>query len=263
MRQPQVLPAWASTAVCQLLSGSWRAGSVLAAAEVASYLTVPMPDSPARLVALMSPAAVRLPIGVCVTEGQLPAVGTAVQVGHGMVAVPGHRWRAVRWWDPRPRIDAAALIRRGHLLVDVVRAEPASSFGFPLPSALAVAGSLAAGDSSAAVAVLGLGPGLTPAADDVVAGALAVLAIVGRLDDSVGDAIHARARTHTAALSGALLVSAGRGEVIPQAARVMTALAAGRPYDDVVSTAGALFRVGSTSGHDLCAGMAGALAAMS
>ena len=186
-----------------------------------------------------------------------------MRIGDGLVAVPGRTWRPVRWWDPRPRIVADDLLYHGRTLLDVVLAEQASSFGLPLPDAFTVTTALADGDATMALDVIGLGPGLTPAADDVVAGALAVLALVGHLDDSVRDAIHARARTHTTALSAALLVAAGRGQMIPQAARVLKVLAAGEPYGRVSSTARELFGVGSTSGHDLCAGMAGALAALS
>jgi hypothetical protein len=263
MLQPDASPAWASVAIGRLLAGSWRTASVIACMEIASYITVPMPDSPAQLMALLSPAAIRLPLGVCVSGGRLPDVGAEVRVGHGLVDVPGRTWRPVRWWDPRPHVDSDALVHHGRALLGVVRDEPASSFGHPLPEALAVAGALAAGDAAAAFDVIGLGPGLTPAGDDVVAGALAVLALVGRLDDSVRDAIAARARTHTAALSAALLEAAGKGQMIPQAARLLTTLAAGEPDEHVVSAAGALFRIGSTSGHDLCAGMAGALAVLS
>ena len=111
----------------------------------------PAPHSPAPLFARMSPASIRRPIGVCVTDGELPEVGTAVHIGNGLVTVPRRRWGPVRWWDPRQRFDAAALIRHGHGLLDVVHAEPASAFGLPLPDALAVAGALAAGDAEAAV----------------------------------------------------------------------------------------------------------------
>lgn len=261
MPRPQSSPAWASTGVGQLVAGCPRTGTVFAAMEMGAYVTVRERDSSEQLIALLAPCAVRLPLGVCVT-GRLPMKGTDVRIGDGLVAVPGRTWRPVRWWDPRPRIIADDLLHHGRTLLDVVLAEQASSFGLPMPDAFTVATALAGGDATKALDVIGLGPGLTPAADDVVAGALAVLALVGRLDDSVRDAIQARARTHTTALSAALLVAAGRGQMIPQAARVLKVLAVGEPYDRVSSTARELFSVGSTSGHDLCAGMAGALAAL-
>ena len=147
------------------------------------------------------------------------------------------------------------------MLVDLVRAEPTGSFGLPLADAFAVAATLAQADADAAIDVLGLGCGLTPAGDDIVAGALAVLAVTGRLDDSVRAAIETQSRTRTTSLSSALVAAAGRGEMIPQAARLLKAVAAGEPREQVDTAARELFAVGSTSGHDLAAGMTGALRA--
>jgi uncharacterized protein DUF2877 len=260
--QPPVTPAWASTAVSGLLSGPPRDLLVLASTGPAAYLADPGPGPPAVALALLAEGAVRLPLGVCVGAGSLPEAGTTARAGDGAVTAAGRTWRPVRWWDPRPRLDALALLRYGPGLLGVVHDAPAPAFGLALAGALAVAGALAAGDPAPAVGVIGLGPGLTPAADDVIAGALAVLALTGRLDGSVRRAVEGRAATHTTGLSAALLVAAGRGEVIPPAARVLSVLAAGAPAGRLATAVGGLFSVGHTSGHDLCAGMAGALAFM-
>jgi hypothetical protein len=262
MAQPRLSPAWASTAVGNVVAGPWREGYVLASTDIAAYLALPAAAAPAEppdLIALLTPVAIRLPLGIRVA-GELPQARAAIRVGHGVVEVPGRIWRPVRWWDPRPRLPVAGLLRHGRALLEVVLAEPASAFGRPVPEALAVAGALAAGSSEPALGVIGLGPGLTPAADDVVAGALAVLALTGRLPDAMCALINARAATHTATLSAALLAAAGRGQMIPQAARLLTVLATGAPIANVRAAAADLFRIGSTSGHALCAGMAGTLA---
>ena len=251
----QESPAWASTAIGGLLDGPWREGAVQTSGEVAAYIGI----ADAELIALLRPDAVRLPVGVCV-GGPLPAMGQPVRVGHGLVQAGGHVWRPVRWWDPRPRLPVAGLLEHGSGLLGLVREQPDSAFGRRLPEAFEVAAALAVGRAQPALDVIGLGPGLTPAADDVVAGAMAVLALLGRLPDSTRSAIEARARTHTAALSAALLAAAGRGQMIPQAARILMIVATGGPPDRVREAAAALFGVGSTSGHDLSAGMAGALA---
>jgi uncharacterized protein DUF2877 len=257
--QSQPTPAWASTSVGRLIAGDVRTGTVFAAGPAASYVALPDDDGPDLLLALLVPGAVRLPIGVCLTEGPLPARGAAVRVGNGRIATPDRTWRPVRWWDPRPHLDVDALFAGAGALIDVIRAEPDDSFGLPLDDALAVAAALAGAESNAAYGVLGLGPGLTPSGDDVVAGALAVLAIAGRLDNSVREAVERLARTRTTALSAALVAAAGRGEMIPQAARLLAAVAAREPDGSLASAARSLFAVGSTSGHDLAAGMAGAL----
>jgi hypothetical protein len=88
---------------------------------------------------------------------------------------------------------------------------------------------------------------------------MAVLALHDRLDESTQTAICTRARTHTTALSGALLDAARRGHMIPQAGHVLTSVAAGASEAAIASRVAALFDVGAHSGHDLAAGMLGAL----
>ncbi len=260
MAQPHVSPAWASTAVGELVCGRNQDAVVLAATRVASYLSVPEPGSSTPVIALLTEEAVRLPIGVSVAAGKLPEAGSSVRIGDGSIVAGDHIWRPARWWDPRPHLAADDLFRHGSELLEVLGEQPDSSFGLPPADALGVAVALAAGDFGAALEVIGLGPGLTPAGDDVVAGALAVLALGGRFDERARDAIDARACTHTTALSAALLAAAGKGQVIPQAATVLTVLATGGPLVRLRSATAELFSVGATSGHDLCAGMAGILA---
>lgn len=277
----QSSPAWVSTAIAGLLGGPWRDGTVMAAMPAASYVRIRAGDGPASpgpggqhpeyadkdgkdavMMALLSPAAIRLPLGACI-PGDLPGPGTAVRVGHGLIVAGEGCWHPARWWDPRPRLDAAALLRSGPELLSLVREEPGSSFGLPLPDALQIATALAAGDPGPALAAIGLGPGLTPAADDVVAGALAVLALSGRLRDPLRVAISAGAAGRTTMLSAALIAAAAAGQVIPQAARVLRTISAEGPPGRLRPAAAGLLGVGSTSGHDLCAGMAGALAGAS
>ena len=260
MSQRRPSPAWASTAVGELLCGRSQDAIVLASTRVASYLSVPEPGSSTPVIALLAQDAVRLPIGVSVATGKLPGAGRTVRIGDGSIVADDQVWRPVRWWDPRPHLSAEDLFRHGSKLLEVLGEQPDSSFGLPIADALGVAVALAAGDVGAALGVIGLGPGLTPAGDDVVAGALAVLALIGRLQERTRDAIDARACTHTTALSAALLSAAGKGQVIPQAATVLTVLATGGPSVRLRSVAAELFSVGATSGHDLCAGMAGILA---
>ena len=260
MSQRRPSPAWASTAVGELLCGRSQDAIVLASTRVASSLSVPEPGSSTPVIALLAQDAVRLPIGVSVATGKLPGAGRTVRIGDGSIVADDQVWRPVRWWDPRPHLSAEDLFRHGSKLLEVLGEQPDSSFGLPIADALGVAVALAAGDVGAALGVIGLGPGLTPAGDDVVAGALAVLALIGRLQERTRDAIDARACTHTTALSAALLSAAGKGQVIPQAATVLTVLATGGPSVRLRSVAAELFSVGATSGHDLCAGMAGILA---
>jgi hypothetical protein len=79
-------PAWVSTGVGPLFAGPSRSGTVLAATSVASYVTVPGPDRDTTLFALLVPGAVRLPIGVCIDEIELPEQGSEVHIGEGVVS---------------------------------------------------------------------------------------------------------------------------------------------------------------------------------
>jgi hypothetical protein len=105
------------------------------------------------------------------------------------------------------------------------------------------------GDPATAVAALvGLGPGLTPAGDDVVAAVLVAL-------DAGGDGARAGAvldgvrprLVGTTTVSAALLVHAGAGRAVPQLARHLRSPADAGALAD-------LLRVGSSSGAALALG---------
>jgi len=260
MPLPQVSPAWASTAVSELLCGRHQEATVLASTTVASYLSVPEPGTCTPVVAILAKGAVRLPIGVSILTGELPDAGSTVAIGDGAIATREHIWRPARWWDPRPHLGAGDLFEKGSELLSLLEGEPSSSFGIPLADAVRVATALARASSDEALEIIGFGPGLTPAGDDVVAGALATLALGGRLDDGLRVTIDTHASTRTTALSAALLAAAGKGQVIPQAATVLSVISAGAPLDQLRSAVAELFGVGATSGHDLCAGIGAVLA---
>ena len=262
MSESQVSPAWASTFVGEALWGPPQDATVRASTKVASYMSVPEAGDGPTMIALLSEEAVRLPIGIVLATTRLPEAGSTVTIGNGSLTTDETSWRPVRWWDPRPHVCSDDLIARSPNLLDLLECESKAAFGLPLAEAIGVARSLASGGDAQALAWIGLGPGLTPSGDDVVAGALAVLALCGRLDEKVKDSIGNCARTRTTALSFALLAAAAKGHVIPQAAGVLSALASGGEPHRLKSAATGLFGVGATSGHDLCAGMAGALIAL-
>ncbi|MGZ4199645.1 MAG: oxamate carbamoyltransferase subunit AllH family protein [Thermoleophilia bacterium] len=144
-------------------------------------------------------------------------------------------------------------------MTDVVASEPPEAYGVDVELAQAAVAALAEGDATAACGLLGSGPGLTPAGDDVVAGALAALALMERLPLAAAAAVTAAAPSRTTALSASLLVAAARGQVVPEAARTLRALARGDDDETVGALARRLFAVGATSGHDLALGLATAL----
>lgn len=261
MTGTEVSPAWASTAVGGVLAGPCQEATVIAALPQASYLHLPEPGDAPPVLSLLSPKAVRLPIGVVVGRGPLPGEKDAVVVGDGLIRCGARAWRPARWWDPRPRLDPADLCANGDRLLDLLDRGHPSSYGIPLTEALAVAASLAAGEAGPALSVIGLGPGLTPAADDVIAGALSVLFLLGSLEPALAEDVVTHAARRTPALSAALLLAATRGQMIPEAVAVTMVVALGGPPSRLRFATAELFAVGGTSGRALFAGMAGALAA--
>lgn len=262
MQSPSPRPAWSSLALRETLLGAPGHGQVRWSTPTACYAQVRTRGRD-RLVALLRPGAVRVPMGIVVDPPSLPAPGTEVFVGTGIVGFGDRAWRPTRWWDPHPRVSASGLLAHRDALERAVRARPSDGFGLPLNEEIAVASAIARGDAQAAHAVIGLGPGLTPSGDDVVAGALVTLALLAKLDPRVAHTVLELAREHTTALSSALLEAAAKGELIPQAAHLLEAIAAAAPQPQIDARAADLFAVGAHSGHDLAAGILGALVSAS
>jgi hypothetical protein len=200
------------------------------------------------------------------------ASGAVLRLGEGRVRGGGGLDVAVnRWWSPRvPRLpallaapDVAPRIRAAaQALPQPVIGAPADRLGPALASG--DAGQVA----DAVRGLVGLGPGLTPAGDDVVCGALAALFAAGASvpRDQLAAAANEQAGA-TTTLSGQLLRCAAAGEGVPQLARLLKALAgqhagtdpgtgggavAGTLGTDGTATAVAeLARVGGTSGAAL------------
>lgn len=110
--------------------------------------------------------------------------------------------------------------------------------------------------------LIGLGPGLTPAGDDLVGGAFFARAVLGSADRAAGDWVDvaarlgavARARTHP--ISAVLLADLLGGEGYEPLHDLAGALAAGS-VSSAAGAAGRLTRIGHSSGWDLLAGLLG------
>lgn len=200
------------------------------------------------------------------------AVDDDVVIGRGAVTIDHRELPVHRWWDPHVRIgssrlDAAAVAVAVATLRSAATPTGSDQTGSPDPSDLARAlhqrdGALL---TAAARALLGRGPGLTPAGDDVLAGVLATLrvlgpsrpspvaAFVGAMADTLSAAVVGLARQRTTALSAQLLVYADAGAVALPVGDVLRAVA-GR--GELVAAAVRLARVGHTSGTDLLTGIA-------
>lgn len=253
----------ASTAVRPVLEASRRPARVLAAFPAGIYLEVRTELEPAVIAVVTGPAT-RLPNSVLLA-GALPRVtmGDEAFVGDGSVDVGGLSLRARRWWDPSPRLGEV---------------DPAT---LPPPSALAGRGTpgldgndavelLAAGCASgwllgavtAAERLVGLGPGLTPSGDDVLAGLLVTLRHLGAATGTaravdlagwLGATVTFDARTRTTPISATLLHCAARGEACPEVLAVLRGLTGRQPLGPALRR---LCGLGHTSGADLAQGIA-------
>lgn len=205
-----------------------------------SVLAVTTPDVPPGPLHLRLRTLPRLEVGD-------PMVATAARLTIGPHRIA--RAELVSWRPPV--VPGPELAARAGAGMDLLP-EAGSSALADDPAAAAVRDALRRDDLPAAVAVLaGRGPGLTPAGDDVLAGLLLVLAIVGRDRDELERAATA-ARTH--AISLAFLLWAARGQSVAPVHHLLTALADGDGVA-VERHRSAVAALGQTSGADLLFGL--------
>lgn len=189
--------------------------------------------------------------------------GTEGRLGEGTVRLRDRTVTVRRWWDPRPRTGPVELSTLRRRRAELRPSSPAlARYGLPGPvDDLRAAACRADADTVASLVgdLIGRGPGSTPAGDDVLAGLLATLRVLGRahagairVADALGGAVRVAAH-RTGALSATLLRCADDGAVVGAARRVLEAL----PGDVALARPVAgLVRLGHTSGHDLLTGIA-------
>ena len=284
--QVAAAPALASTGIADLLRGPLRPASVISIFPTAIYLRVEPLPSPAhhgaeashrrssRVVAILTSDANRLPLGAILHRPatQRPLISSrsplTAFLGEGRITVGPLTVRASGWWDPRPKLPSihpallpegmrelrSAVGERLHSPVRDVPAELCGQLG-SLRAALRrddVTAALRAGQR-----MIGLGPGLTPAGDDLLCGVLAGLTLLGHPQAArIGAGILALAPGRTTDLSLALLRHATLGQVNDELGHVIKALAGtGRLRGPLER----LFAVGYTSGIALGLGLSAAV----
>jgi Protein of unknown function (DUF2877) len=187
-----------------------------------------------------TPAAVRLPSSVVAAE--LPAPGRT-RIGAGGLRVGDARWVPRRWWSPS----------RPHGLARP--ADPTTLAGLPRPvplPGLTLPGT--AYDGLRPDLLVGAGPGLTPAGDDVLAAALVTARAVGDGRTRTWQQLTRAALTarSTTAVSRAMLHHALDGYATPELAGFLEAVCRG---DDLTAPLHRLLGVGHSSGAALLAGV--------
>jgi hypothetical protein len=240
----QEVPSAADVVLAGPLDAPPGPARVAVATPLAAYAT-----HAGGILGLLAPAAARVPGGLVVPPPLLARLrpGDELVVGGGGVVLPGNDAGVVRlvvrrWWDSRVPLLRAPVPPPPDPAVDLPDAVRAGS--------RILHESLARGaDVQDAVrALIGLGPGLTPAGDDVLAGVVVALVAAGDAGRArpVLDGVRA-CRHRTTALSAALLGHAAGGRAVPQLARYLHAPADPRALAD-------LLRVGGTSGSALALG---------
>ncbi len=254
------------------------------------------------MLALLSDELPHMPNGVrlssVVLEEQVQGLrpGMEVWVGDGRLLIPdcdfslrlpeeppweprpeieGYRWQRetvahhvrllARYLADRPQRGGLAVLVGTLLLGQVGQEMPLARMALPKLRLLALAAwrQDMAGVEEAARGLAGLGPGLTPAGDDVLAGFAAVMALLSaRLSEDgvprshIAEVIAAVARPRTTMLSGVLLDYAARGEVAEHVGELLLALALPTEESGVVlHAADKLLAFGATSGGDMLLGM--------
>jgi hypothetical protein len=215
-------------------------------------------------------------------DGRRVAVGAPVATREGALLVGqvlAIRSDGARPWVPMlPRYPARdAQLRRN---LDVVREHLAGLHGGS--DGVALTGSSAAGIAASALlarhtaalgraleladagaarvqaeALVGLGQGLTPSGDDVLLGLFAVLHLPGGPCEplrDLGRQVLARAAHRTHAISLCALRAAAEGRVRARIVALLSALTSGE-RETTLKTLRAVLAIGSTSGHDIVAGI--------
>lgn len=199
------------------------------------------------------------PLGGFLGAGWRPGAPAAVRggflwVGEDAICLDAPRWEPV----PRrpPTLPGAAALRANAARLGAVLAREGRTQGMLGPT---LAGSglvtpLLRGEMQAAPRLVGLGPGLTPAGDDLLGGLLATLTVAG---DPRAAAL-ARAvlplRHRTTTVAAAMLTAAARGGLPERVGNLLEDLLS-LSGDAAVSRAGPALTLGHSSGTDLCCGI--------
>ncbi|MEO3813914.1 DUF2877 domain-containing protein [Sphaerisporangium sp. B11E5] len=258
----------ASTALRPALESPRRPARVLAVFPLGMYLEIRTEDEPS-VVAVVTGEATRLPNAMVLGDPLPPAsAGDEAAVGDGCVEIGRVTVRVRRWWDPAPPLGPVGADRLARALPRFTEICEASGRRPGLPSGGAGAmlaegchrGSLATA-ITAAEQLMGLGPGLTPSGDDMLAGLLVALRHLGGsagvrravwLADWLAATVAFDAGTRTTPISATLLHCAARGEACVDALAVLRGVAGRRPLEPALRR---LLQIGHTSGADLAWGM--------
>jgi hypothetical protein len=252
---PAQVAAAGPARVRDLISGPVRPVDVLGRFATALYLRL----AAGEVIALLSSDAVRLPIGLILptSSRQFPLTYLSGPVVVGWGAVHIGSWscrvsRLVSLGAPAALTpDRHACAHLQHRLTHCQSADP----DLRLPDALPDDAHSPEVAADLVRRLLGAGPGLTPAGDDVLAGLLVGLWSFGQKAEPLRLAVLAGLATGTTDLSAALLRCATRGESIPQVNQLLQTMSGNAWQGRLDHAMYDLVRVGHTSGTALATGV--------
>jgi len=254
-----LLPAQVAAAgparVWDLISGPVRPVDFLGRFATALYMRL----AGGEVIALLSSDAVRLPIGLMLPtssrEFPLTHLSGPVVVGSGAVHMGSWSCRLSRLVSLRAPAaltpDRHACEHLRHWLAHCQSADPDLRLLDALPDdahSPRVAADLVR-------RLLGVGPGLTPAGDDMLAGLLVGLWSFDQRAEPLRLAVLAGLAAGTTDLSAALLRCAARGESIPQVNQLLRTMSGSAWQGRLDHAMYDLVRVGHTSGTALATGV--------
>ena len=255
LRVPSEVAAAGPALVRDLISGPVRPVDVLGRFATAVYLRL----AGGEVIALLSSDAVRLPIGLILPtssrEIPLTCLNGPVAVGSGAVHTGSWSCRVSRLVSLRAPAaltpDRYACEHLQRRLADFEAADPE----LRLPDALLEVAHSPDVAADVVERLLWVGPGLTPAGDDVLAGLLVGLWSFGHRAEPLRLTVLAGLATGTTDLSAALLRCAARGESIPQVNQLLRTMSGSAWLGRVDHAMDDLVRVGHTSGTALATGV--------
>ena len=254
------------------------------------------------ILAVLSDELPRMPNGVRLLSMQLEGIlrnlcpGMEVLIGHGRLFIPlydiSFYLTETPLWEPRPAVEmyrwrhttvAQHMCLLAHYLAAQQQRDGLASLAGPLllgqVTEMTSLGQIAlprlrrlaqasyqqdhAAVESAVRGLAGLGPGLTPAGDDALAGFISVMVLLSPLLHAdtvpgryIAEIIAAVAEPRTTILSAVLLAHAARGEVAEQLGKMLLVLALpAEKSETVLHMAKRLLAFGATSGSDTLLGV--------
>lgn len=253
------IPVSLAAPLAPLLAGPPRPATVLAALSQVVVLAVET-DCGGRIVSLLGPTASGVPHGVRLTTpergshylGALP--GQRATVGAQRIVLGSLELQPVRSW----RTAVPSIRPRPSRLTELASRLADADLGVAVSRVSLLKSALRAGDPASAVrGLIGLGIGLTPGGDDIVAGLLVGLRAAGKpvLLQQVRRAVGSRLAERTTAISADLLRLAAAGHASLEVLGLLAALHHHSADRLLAGSIDRLLAVGHTSGADLATGI--------